>query len=301
MKRLLLFLLLVSAACPKLKKDTSPDNDVLKGPSVVEVIEDPFVSDDARDDSKREEESGGGDGHPTDEKSMKKPAIADPLPSMAPQSTSSPLGTVIAELVPHPGREMTAASGAKVLLVSLVDLSKSKNEKLMIDKRSSSPSRESLSDMKVIGTCTKNACTDGLFDQKSDFALIKDQPSQEEINFTKDGWVERLLRIVTVGEGHTSIYLARVAGQGNEKKQALLECATYSRSTGKRLSLEQVLPPQRAASMIREAKGVLGDQYPGYEIDPRSFLLMGQLPKGIRLCALPPVGTNNATILEILL
>ena len=224
MKRLTLFLLFCASCGFVAKKAEAP---TLMATS-AEVVADPFVSDDLS--LTRTEEF--------------RALIAPPKPldkivggfaeEVTKEEKTAPFGYLIAELVPHPGRELSLPSGSKVTLVSLRDLSKAKSEEVMIERRTKLATRESLGDLRVLGACLKGACVDGLMDQKSQRVLLQDKPSQEELSLAKNGWVERLLRIATVGEAHTSIYLGRVAMQDNKVTQAILECATYHRLTGAR-------------------------------------------------------------------
>ena len=193
MKRLFLSLLLCFSCSHTTKKTAAPPA------SAQEPIEDPFFGGDAK--KKPPEE-------PVKKKLKSKETIADKntegdLPDNqedvqekgGSSGNARLFGALTAELVPRPGREVSLATNYSGRQVSLLDLSLSKNEALMIDRRTKARSRETLSDITILGGCSSNACTDGLFDQRSKKTLLKDQPSPAELLLSKNGWVERLLRV----------------------------------------------------------------------------------------------------------
>lgn len=223
----------------------------------------------------------------------------NPIAPTADPAKKEVFGSLTAQLVPHPGRQVSLLLEKKGWQIVLTDLaSPSKTPSPMMIARRASGQKEELGGIKVSTKCQGGYCVDGLLDGPKNKTLLAATPSQEELAMSREqGQVERVVRIASVGFGHVSVFLGRAAFDG-KNAQLALECATFYRATGERISLYDLLPAKVADPMLREAKDAIQAAYPQHRIDPRSFLLMGPFPQELHFCALPP-SPQDGSMIEI--
>jgi hypothetical protein len=108
------------------------------------------------------------------------------------------------------------------------------------------------SDGVVVRTrCNDHGCVDGLFDR--DKTLIDPQEAEADGEYG----LERVVKVIDRSDRKVSVYLAtssvyRHAAHANNA----LECRTYSRDTGRRLRLRDVMPPRSAALVLAKVRAL---------------------------------------------
>ena len=141
--------------------------------------------------------------------------------------------------------------------------------------------RERLGDVAVVSRCPDSeSCLDGLLDGRTGKYLLAPVPTRDEREvLAAPGTVQRVVRLVAVSRRYVSVYLGdSTLSSGAAHANNSLDCATYSRRTGRRLTLEDVVPPARARTLRRQARALVADaaeRHPGVPtaLAPRSFLL----------------------------
>lgn len=141
--------------------------------------------------------------------------------------------------------------------------------------------RERMEEVAVVSRCPRDgSCFDGLMDGRTGKLLLAPVPTREEREVLEGpGTVQRVVRLVAVSRHSVSVYLGdSTLSAGAAHANNSLGCATYSRRTGRRLTLEEVVPRRRARMLRRQAQA-LATEYAGHHwgmpttLAPESFLL----------------------------
>jgi hypothetical protein len=132
-----------------------------------------------------------------------------------------------------------------------------------LPRRHANQSRDFGDEVSVQSRCDEHGCVDGLFDHaKTRIAPRRDADEQFDRGVPFE--LERAVQVVDRSEDKLSVYVAISEYSGGVHANNALHCRTYSRTTGKRLRLRDVIPPRSAALVLAKVR-VLFDPIRGLD------------------------------------
>ena len=144
--------------------------------------------------------------------------------------------------------------------------------------------RQRVGEVSVPSRCRTSGCLDGLRDDRSGRTIVPASLTHDERIYDQTGFsLERAIAIAGVTDRWISIYLGVTEYSGGAHSNNSLECVTFSRASGRRVSLADAVGKTRAAALVRAATDALTDESDRLSIDERSFVVdsTGQ----VSLCA----------------
>jgi hypothetical protein len=111
--------------------------------------------------------------------------------------------------------------------------------------------------------CDDHGCIDGLFEHGKTLIAPRREPD-EQFDRGTPFELERVVQVVDRSDDKLSVYVATSEYSGGAHANNALGCRTYSRATGRRLRLRDVMPPRSAALVLAKVR-VLFDPIRGLE------------------------------------